>query len=108
MIDWGRAYKTGIQPVRVLQNRILKYMSFSNRTSSAKNVFKLLKILKVSYLYLLNLEKFMFSIMPISCPLLLITLFQNCTPYVTMAHDKFQKIYHKRIRTDYGKKCCNM
>jgi len=61
MIDWGRAYKTGIQPVRVLQNRILKYMSFSNRTSSAKNVFKLLKILKVSYLYLLNLEKFMFK-----------------------------------------------
>jgi len=49
--DWGRAYKTVIRPVQVLQNRILNYMTFSKRTSSANNVFKLLKILKVSDLY---------------------------------------------------------
>jgi len=44
-IDWGRAHKTVIRPVQVLQNRIVKYMTFSNRTSSASNMFKLLEIL---------------------------------------------------------------
>jgi len=39
IIDWGRAYKTVIRPVQVLQNRIAKYMTFSNRTSSASNIF---------------------------------------------------------------------
>jgi len=61
IIDWGRAYKTVIRPVQVLQNRILKYMTFSKRTSSASNIFKLLKILKVSDLYQLNLEKLIYK-----------------------------------------------
>jgi len=51
IIDWVRAYKTVIRPVQVLQNRILKYITFSKRTSSANNIFKLLRILKVSDLY---------------------------------------------------------
>jgi len=59
--DWGRAYKTVIRPVQALQNRILKYLTFSKRTSSANDIFKLLKILKVSYLYQLHLEKFMYK-----------------------------------------------
>jgi len=42
IIDWGRAYEIAIQAVQVLQNRILKYMTFTNRTSSANNIFKLL------------------------------------------------------------------
>ena len=47
--------------MQVLQNRIVKYMTFSKTTSSTNNIFKLLKILKVSDLYHLNLEKFMYK-----------------------------------------------
>jgi len=61
IVDWGRAYKTVIRPVQVLQNPIVKYMTFRNRTSSASNIFKLLNIIKVSNLYQLNLEKFMYK-----------------------------------------------
>ena len=61
IVDWGRAYKTVIRPVQVLQNPIVKYMTFRNRTSSASNIFKLLNIIKVSDLYQLNLEKFMYK-----------------------------------------------
>jgi len=75
IIDWERAYKTVIR--QVLQNRIVKYMTFSDRTSSASNIFKLLKIFKVSDLYQLNLEISCISIMPISRPLLLITFFET-------------------------------
>jgi len=51
-IDWGQAYKTAIQPIQVLQNRILTYMTFTNqRSTSANNIFKLLKSLQMSDLY---------------------------------------------------------
>ena len=87
IIDGGRAHKTVIRPVQALQNRILTYMTFSNRTSSANNICKLLKILKVPDLYQLNLKSLCISIMPISCPLLSITFFQNCTTYMIIAQD---------------------
>ena len=87
IIDGWRAHKTVIRPVQALQNRILTYMTFSNRTSSANNIFKLLKILKVPDLYQLNLKSLCISIMPISCPLLSITFFQNCTTYMIIAQD---------------------
>ena len=104
--DCGRAYKTVIRPVQVLQNRILKHMTFSKRTSSANNIFKLLKILKVSDLCQLNLEKFMYKynadILPSS--------FYNFFSKVHCVHDHATRqqvsgnYHHKRVRTDYGKK----
>ena len=104
--DWGRAYKTVIRPVQVLQNRTLKYLSFSKRISSANNIFKLLKILKVSDLYQLNLEKFMYKynadILPSS--------FDNFFSELHCIHDHATRqqvlgnYHHKRVRTDYGKK----
>jgi len=106
IIDWGRAYKTVIRPVQVLQNRILKYMTFSRRTSSANSIFKLLKILKVSDLYELNLEKFMYKynadILPSS--------FNNFFSKLHCIHDHATRqqvsgnYHHKRVRTNYGKK----
>ena len=105
IIDWGRVFKTTIRPVQLLQNRILKYMNFSKRTSSGNNIFKILKILKVSDLYQLNLEKFMYEynadILPSS--------FNNFFSKLHCVHDHATKQqvsgnhHHKRVRTDYGK-----
>ena len=91
--------------MQVLQKRIVKYMTFSNRTSSASNIFKLLKILKVSDLYQLYLEKFMYKynadILPSS--------FDNFFSKLYNIHDHGPRqvsgnFHHKRVRTDYGKK----
>jgi len=48
--------------------------------------------------------------MPISCPLLLITFFQNCRIYMIMAQDnKFQEIFIINVlELIMGKKCCNV
>ena len=104
--DWGRAYKTVIQPEQVLQNRIVKYMTFSNRTSSASNISKLLKILQVSDLYQLNLEKFMYKYNADILPSSFDKFFSKL--YNIHDHDTRQQVswnfYHKRVRTDYGKK----
>ena len=104
IIDWGRANKTVIRPVQVLQNRILKYMTFSKRTSSANNIFKLLKILKVSDLYQLNLEKFMYKYNAYILP----SSFNNFFSKLHCVHDHGTRLvsgtYHrKRVGTDYGK-----
>ena len=83
----------------------MKYMTFINRTSSASNIFILLKILKVSDLYQLNLEKFMYKynadILPSS--------FDNFFSKLYNIHDHgtrqvSRNFHHKRVRTDYGKK----
>ena len=80
-------------------------MTFSKRTSSAKNIFKLLKIFQVSDLYQLNLEKFMYKynadILPSS--------FKNFFSKLHCVHDHATRqvsgnYNHKRVRTDYGKK----
>jgi len=110
IIDWGQAYKTVIRPVQVLQNRILKYLTFSKRTSSANNIFKLLKILKVSNLYQLHLEKFMYKYNAAILP----SSFDNFFSKLHCIHDHAtrqqvsENYHHKRFRTDYGQKCCNM
>ena len=109
IIDWGRAYKTVIRPVQVLQNRILKYMTFSKRTSSVNNIFKLLKILKVSDLYQFNLEKFMYKYNADIPP-----SFNNFFSKLHCIHDHATKqqvsgnYHHIRVRTDMVKKCCNI
>jgi len=47
--------------------------------------------------------------MPISCPLLLITFFQNYTAYMIMAQDKFQEIIIiNMLELIMVKKCRNM
>jgi len=96
--------------VQVLQNRILKYKTFSNRTSSTNNIFKILKILKVSALYQLNLEKLMYKYNADILPSSVDNFFQNCTAYMIMAKDsKFQEIFIiNLLELIMVKKCCNM
>ena len=96
--------------MQVLQNRIAKYMTFSNRTSSASNIFKLLELLKVSDLYQLNLEKFIYKYNAD----ILLSSFDNFFSKLCNIHDHGTRqqasgnFHHKRVRTDYGKKFCNM
>ena len=81
-------------------------MTFSNRTSSASNIFKLLKIRKVSDLYQLNLEKFMYKYNADILPSSFDNFFSKL--YNIHDHGKRQQVsgnfHHKRVRTDYGKK----
>ena len=105
----GRAHKTVIRPVQVLQNWILKYMTFSKRTSSASYIFKLLKILKVSYLYQLNLEKFMYKYNADILPSSFDNFFWKLYNIHIMAQDKFQGIFIiNMLELIRVKKCCNV
>ena len=106
IIDWGRAYKTAIGPVQVLQNRILKYMTLA-REHQVQTIF--LNYLKFSnFRICTNLiwKSLCISIMPISYPLLLITFFSklHCVHDHATRQQVSGNYHHKRVRTDYGKK----
>jgi len=86
-------------------------MNFSKRTSSANNIFKLLKILKVSDLYQLNLKKFMYKYNANILPSSFDNFFShNYTANMIMAQDnKFQEIIIINVlELIMVKKCCNM
>ena len=110
LFHWGRAYKTVMRPVRMLQNRILKYMTFSKRTSSAKIFLNYLKFSKFLICTNLIWKSLCISTIPISYPLLLITFFQNYTAYMIMPQDnKFQEIIIINVlELIMVKKCCNI
>jgi len=89
--------------MQVQQNRILKYMTFSNRTSSANNISKFLICTNLVW------KSSCMSIMPISCPFSC-SFFQNCTAYMIMAQDnKLQEIFIiNMLELIMVEKCCNM
>jgi len=97
----GRIYITTVQSAvqEVLQNYVLKCMTFTYRRSSWNILFKIFKILKKSALYQFHLWKFMSS--------------DNFSE--TAQHSRLwrratsiKNFCHKRIKTSYGKKCCNV
>jgi len=77
----------------MLQNRMLKYMTFTKKSLSANSIFKLLKIIIISDLYQLNLAKFMYKYNANTLRSSFDNFFQNYTTYVIMAQgNKFLKI----------------
>jgi len=54
----GGAYKTAIQPEQVLQNQVMKQMTFTYERSSLNSIFKMLEMFKEFDLYYLNLPEF--------------------------------------------------
>jgi len=104
-MDWDECIKLLSDQCKCYKT-ILKYMTFSKRTSSASNIFKLLKILTVSYLYQLNLEKFMYKYNADILPSSFDNFFSKL--YNIYDHGTRQQVsgnfHHKHVRTDYGKK----
>ena len=104
IIDWGKALKTVIRPVQVLQTEF-EIHAFRNRTSSANNFFKLLNILKVSDLYQPHLNKFMYKHNADNLP----SSFDNVFTKLHCIHDHGTKqhvsehFHHKCVRTNYSK-----
>ena len=59
LITWGAANKTILQPLRVLQNRAIRFIARAPRYRRLDNDFLNLRILKLDDLYQLSIYKFM-------------------------------------------------
>ena len=94
IIDWGKALKTVVRPVQVLQTESLKYMHLEIEHQVQKifsNYLMFSKFLICTNLIWTNL---CISIMPITYPHILITFLRNCTAYMIMAQNNtFRNIF---------------
>ena len=61
ILVWGLTHKTYINPVFLLQKRIIRAMSFEHFTSHSAPIFRDLKILKLHDLFQLNLLSFVYE-----------------------------------------------
>jgi hypothetical protein len=60
IINWGRAGKSKLQSVQVIQNRAIRYMSFSSSREHIKPLLNNLNILNVQDLFKMSLYVFMY------------------------------------------------
>ena len=61
ILVWGLTYETYIKPVYLLQNRVLRAISFEHYTSPSTPIFSDLKILKLHDLFQLKLLGFVYD-----------------------------------------------
>ena len=59
VMSWGTANSSVLQPLNILHNNILGIMTFSNYSCHVTPLYKNLNVLKLNYVYLLELAKFM-------------------------------------------------
>ena len=76
ILAWGSASPTSINSIQSLQNRIVRYMTFSPPFSNVDSKYKSLKILRVQDLYRYESAKFMHSVCLEYSPMHFQTYFQ--------------------------------
>ena len=59
---WGNAYAVHLNPLKVLQNKAIRYMTFSDHTASADPLYKLLGIQKLDDIYRMKISILAFKL----------------------------------------------
>ena len=62
IIDWGCACKTLLEPLQVIQNKILRFISHTKIKQSVSPKYKQMKILKLYDIHKMELAKLMFKL----------------------------------------------
>lgn len=106
LLNWGRAYETHLKPLNVLQNKAIKYMTYSNQRTHSKPLYKRLAILPIIELHKFEILKFMHKYQHDKLPSTFSNLLQPLSNI--HKHDTRQKstqVYHiNSVRTNAGKK----
>ena len=106
--DWGGASETSLQPIIILQKRILRFVTHNSYDSHTKPIFLKHKILPFNFIYQLNLAKLMHKIHNnvITGSYELTPLSQKHTYNTRLA--KGENYYQKYNKTSYGQSTfCN-
>ena len=104
--SWGTANKTVIQPLQVIQNRLIKCITFAKLKDLLSPKYKETKILKIKDIYQLEVGKFMFKYKSQNLPENFESYFFNLSnihSHNTRLNKKDNK-YLPRVRTCLGQK----
>ena len=99
LMSWGSAGTTILQPIRVLQNRAMRFISRASRYTRLDYVYLNLRVLKLDDIFNLTVAKFMHQYYSKTLPSHFNELFPNVTP-----------IHQYRLRSasssNYRTMCC--
>lgn len=104
--SWGSASKTALAPLQVIQNRILKCITYAKFKQAVSPIYKKTKILKLSDLHILELAKFMFKVKKHELPKQFNSYFVNVASihsYNTRLNQNDNK-FLRRVKTTSGQK----
>ena len=103
ILVWGLTYETLINPVFLLQKRIIRATSFEHYTSHTNPIFTDLKILKLQDLFHLKLMCFVYeSLFKISA-IVFITSLLLWNPFINMVQERRAKmVFSCHRKTQYG------
>ena len=104
IVTWGAAAPTSLQKLRILQNKIIRYITFSPPRTNIDSKYKSLNILTTSELYFLEVSKFVHSISKGESP----AVFTNFLPLSSHLYETRSKTNNNfclaQPRTERGKR----
>ena len=90
-LGWGLTYETHINPVFLLQKKVIRAIAFENFTSHTTPLFSDLKTLKLHDLFQLKLLSFVYDCVNRISPSCFHVLFIQFNLFINMVHGKLQK-----------------
>ena len=104
IIVWGNSYPTTLQPIFILQKKIVRIITFSNFDEHSSPLFRQLQIIKLADLVIYNVAVFMFKFHNKLLPSIFDSLFTQVNKvhrYHTRNAAK-ESYYLPHVRTNYG------
>jgi len=104
LITWGSTYQTSLEPLKILQKKALRIITFSNYCSHSTPLFHDLGMLKLDDLIFLNTALFMHDYHSNALPSAFINFFtciKEVHQYNTRLASK-HSYYIPKVRTNYG------
>ena len=105
LIAWGNTYQTTIQPLYLLQKKVVRIITFSKFDEHSSPLFKQLNFVKIFDLVTFKISTFMYKYNNKSLPSvfqLFFTEIDKVHGYSTRAAAK-KSFYIPKARTNYGK-----
>ena len=103
---WGSATPTALHKLKTMQNRLLRYITFSPPRTNVNHLFSSLKILTVQQLYFFEIAKFVHSVHNRFSPAIFFDYFQT-TSHSYSTRTRENNIYSlPQPRTERGKRSC--
>ena len=106
IISWGSATLSTLNKLKTLQNRLIRYITFSPPRSNVNHKYKSLNILTVNQLYFCEIAKFVQSVHNSTSPMIFQDYFQTPSHSYNTRFRQNSQYALPQPRTERGKKSC--
>ena len=105
-VAWGSATPTALYKFKAVQNRLIRYMTFSPPRTNVDHLYSSLNILTVQQLYFFETAKFVHSIHNRFSPIIFYDYFQSISHSYSTRNRQNSNFALPQPRTEKGKRSC--